>query len=116
MVDDAGIVIFLDERQCGFPSLRHAQYEIDPDRLLGSQSEGAPERDDRIENGTYRTGKRRRFLHGRRADRCATSPDKSCAVRFAGDFIPGAFFSHHRMQEPRSHFAFGARAPGAQNS
>src|SRR6516225_9272090 len=72
-----GIVKFFDKSQCGVSVFRHTQYEIDADRLVGSQSESAPERDDRIENGTHRIGKRRSIQHCHWVGWRSTSSDES---------------------------------------
>src|ERR1700732_2862095 len=99
-------MIFLEDRQGSFPGFRHAEYEIDADRLLRFHPERTPDRNDWVENRTCSTGKRRGILHGCRADRGATSADKTCSVRFIGDFTPCTFSTHHRMEKPWSHFAF----------
>src|ERR1700741_2300220 len=68
-VDHTGILKFFDQGKCGVSGFRHTQYEIDADSLIWSQSEGAPERNDRVENGTHRVGKRRSILHCYRVSR-----------------------------------------------
>ena len=108
MVDDKRIAILPNECQCDFPILGHPLHEIDPDRLLGSQTERPPQRGDRIEHGADRTRKRRGILHGRRADRGAASPDKSRSVRFTGGFIDRHLL--HPLSNAKAKVAFRLRS------
>ncbi len=82
---------------------------------MGRQSDGAPQRDDGIEDGAGGVGKRRNLLQRGGVGEGPAAPDEPGAVGFAGDLTLLAALTHHQMQQPGRLFFFGAGAAGAKN-